>query len=90
MVIPRVLAEEGYAALKPGDITVSTDSFSGLGVDFDKLHIQSYNIDINLNKEPLNNLGYKFPVDNRPNSPVFANLSLNGIVESGNTGSLLI
>ena len=66
MVIPRVLAEEGYAALAPGDITVSTDSFSGLGVDFDKLHIQSYGIEINLNKEPLNNLGYKFPVDNRP------------------------
>ena len=89
VVIPRVLAEEGYAVLEPGDITVTADSFSGLGVDFDKLHIQSYDIQIDLNKEPLNNLGYKFPVDNRPNSPVFANLRLNGIVESGNTGSLV-
>ena len=34
-------------------------------------------------------LGYKFPVDNSPNSPVFASLSLNGIVESGNAGSLI-
>jgi len=89
VVIPRVLAEEGYSALRAGDITVTTDSFSGLGVDFDKLHLQSYSIGINLNKEPLNNLGYKFPVDNRPNSPVFANLSLEGIVESGNSGSLI-
>jgi len=89
VVIPRVLSEEGYSALKPGDITISTDSFSCLGVDFDKLHLQSYNIEIDLNKEPLNNLGYKFPVDNRPTSPVFANLRLNGIVESGNTGSLI-
>ena len=89
VVIPRVLAEEGYSALRPGDISVSADSFSGLGVDFDKLHLQSYSIDINLNKEPLNNLGYKFPVDNRPNSPVFANLSLAGIVESGSSGSLI-
>ena len=89
VVIPRVLAEEGYAALQPGDITVSTDSFSGLGVDFDKLHIQSYDINIDLNKQPLNNLGYKFPVDNRPDSPIFAKLRLNGIVESGNTGSLI-
>tara|TARA_R110001583_G_scaffold22390_7_gene84120 strand:+ start:607 stop:2028 length:1422 start_codon:yes stop_codon:yes gene_type:complete len=89
VVIPRVLAEEGYSALNPGDITVSTDSFSGLGVDFDKLHIQSYSIDINLNKEPLPNMGYRFPVDNRPNSPVYASLSLNGIVESGNSGSLV-
>ena len=89
VVVPRVLAEEGYSALNPGDITVTTDSFSGLGVDFDKLHIQSYNIDINLNKELLPNMGYRFPVDNRPNSPIYANLSLNGIVESGNSGSLV-
>ena len=89
VVIPRVLAEEGYSALNPGDITVTTDSFSGLGVDFNKLHIQSYNIDINLNKEPLPNMGYRFPVDNRPNSSIFANLNLGGIVESGSSGSLV-
>ena len=89
VVIPRVLSEEGYSALKPGDITITTDSFSGLGVDFDKLHIQSYSININLNKEPLDNMGYRFPVDNRPNCPIFADLSLNGIVESGNSGSLV-
>ena len=35
VIIPRVLAEEGYPALEPGDITLTTDSFSGLGVDFD-------------------------------------------------------
>lgn len=89
VVIPRVLAEEGYSALRPGDISVSTDSFSGLGVDFNKLHIQSYDISIDLNREPLTNMGYKFPVDTVPNSPVFANLSIEGIVESGNSGSLV-
>ena len=62
VVIPRVLAEEGYSALNPGDITVTTDSFSGLGVDFDELHIQSYSIEINLNKEPLPNMGIGFPL----------------------------
>ena len=89
VVIPRILANEGYPALKPGDISITTDSFSGLGVDFNKLHIQSYNIDIDLNKTPLPNMGYRFPVDNRPNDPIFANLSLQGIVESGNSGSLV-
>ena len=89
VVIPRILAEEGYSALKPGDITLATDSFSGLGVDFNKLHIQGYEIGINLNKESLPNMGYRFPVDNKATSPVFANLSLNGIVESGNSGSLV-
>ena len=53
------------------------------------LHIQSYNIEINLNKEPLNNLGYKFPWIIDPILPVFASLSLDGIVESGNSGSLI-
>ena len=86
VIIPRILPDEGYPALKPGDITVTTDSFSGLGVDFNKLHIQGYDISIDFNRQPLNNLGYKFPVDNRSTSPVFANLSLNGIVESGNSG----
>ena len=89
VTIPRVLAQEGYSALKAGDIAITTDSFSGLGVDFDKLHIQSYGIDINLNKEPLPNMGYRFPVDNRPNTPIFATLSLDGIVESANSGSLV-
>ena len=89
VVIPRVLAEEGYSALKPGDISITTDSFSGLGVDFDKLHLQSYGIGIELNREPLNNLGYKFPVDTKANTPVFATLALNGIVESGASGSLV-
>tara|TARA_R100001082_G_scaffold42903_2_gene22796 strand:- start:1085 stop:2509 length:1425 start_codon:yes stop_codon:yes gene_type:complete len=89
VVIPRILSEEGYPALKPGDITITTDSFSGLGVDFDKLHIQSYNISINLNREPLDNLGYKFPVDNKATSPIFANLALGGVVESGSSGSLV-
>tara|TARA_R100001463_G_scaffold7213_3_gene22827 strand:- start:155 stop:1588 length:1434 start_codon:yes stop_codon:yes gene_type:complete len=89
VVIPRVLPDEGYPALEPGDITVTTDSFSGLGVDFDKLHLQSYGISINLPREPLNNLGYKFPVDTKVNSPVFASLTIDGIVESGNSGSLV-
>jgi len=89
VVIPRIMSEEGYAALKPGDITITTESFSGLGVDFDKLHIQGYEISINLNREYLNNLGYRFPVDYKATSSIFANLSLQGLIESGNSGSLV-
>jgi hypothetical protein len=89
VVIPRVLAEEGYPVLKPGDITLSTDSFSGLGVDFDSLHIQSYNINIDLNRQYLNNLGYRFPVGNEPTSSVFANLTIEGLVDEASSGSLV-
>lgn len=89
VVIPRILAEEGYPALEPGDITLTTDSFSGLGVDFNKLIIQGYDISIDLPRQTLDNLGYKFPVDNRVTSSVFANLSINGLVQSGNSGSLV-
>ena len=89
VVIPRILSEEGYPALEPGDITLSTDSFSGLGVDFNKLHIQGYRISLDLNRDQLTNLGYKFPVDNRITGPVMANLSLDGLIESGSSGSLV-
>ena len=88
VVIPRVLAEEGYPALQPGDISLTTDSFSGLGVDFDSLHIQSYALGIDLNRQPLTNLGYRFPVGNEPTSPVFATLKIDGIVDDPNSGSL--
>ena len=89
VVIPKTLAEEGYAALAPGDITLTTDSFSGLGVDFDKLHIQGYSISMDLNRQELSNLGYRFPVDNRATSTIYANLSIDALVESGNSGTLV-
>ena len=34
-------------------------------------------------------MGYRFPVDNRPDDSILANLSIQGIVESGNSGSLV-
>ena len=53
------------------------------------MHIQSYEIQIDLNREPLNNLGYRFPVGNQPTSPVFATLNINGIVDDATSGSLV-
>ena len=43
---------------------------------------------MSLNREPLNSLGYKFPLDNKATSPVFTNFSMRGIVDSGSSGSL--
>ena len=44
---------------------------------------------MDLNRQELNNLGYKFPVDNRATSSVYANLSIEALVQSGNSGTLV-
>ena len=44
---------------------------------------------MDLNRQELSNLGYRFPVDNRATSTIYANLSIDALVESGNSGTLV-
>lgn len=80
--------------LLPQDITITinnSDSSQIINVpfDFNDIKIQSYNIDLSLNREPLYALGYKLPLDRRINLPVFVNLNFNVIVGDNQTGSLI-
>lgn len=59
-----------------------------LPININDVKLQSYNIDLNLNREPMYNIGYKFPLDRRINFPVFCNLDFNMIVGETATGSL--
>ena len=59
-----------------------------LPVDFRDIKIQGYSIELNLNREPMYNLGYKLPLDRQINFPVFANLTLTMLVGDDATGSL--
>lgn len=59
-----------------------------LGVNITDYKIQSYDLELNLNREPLKNLGYKLSIDNQVNFPVFVNLNISAIVGDGITGSL--
>lgn len=71
------------------DITNSDNStIVDLPVKISDLKIQSYDINMDLNREPLINLGYKLPLDYPINLPVFVNLDINTIVGENQTGSL--
>lgn len=71
------------------EITITEDmDIVNLPISINDLKIQSYNFDLTLNREPLYNLGYKFPIDRRINFPVYCNLDINAIVGENATGSL--
>lgn len=59
-----------------------------LPININDVKLQSYNFDLTLNREPLYNLGYKFPIDKKINFPVFCNLDFSMIVGENSTGSL--
>lgn len=77
----------------PGDISLSITKNNGLEMinlpfDINDIKIQSYQIDMSLDREPLLNLGYKLPMDRLINLPAFVNLDIEAIVGGNQTGSL--
>ncbi len=60
-----------------------------LPINLNDIKIQSYNIDLTLNREPLYNIGYKAPMDRCINFPVFANINFSILVGDNVTGSLI-
>lgn len=59
-----------------------------LGVDFTDLKIQSYNIDLPLNRTSLSAIGHRLPVHRELTFPVFATCAINAAVGDQITGSL--
>lgn len=92
-VIPVTYNEGGPYILHPGDIvldvTSTGDSLSGLGIDFNNIFITDYQIEMNLNREPLSSIGYKCPVDRQINFPVFVDLNFGMTVGDTTSGSLI-
>lgn len=79
--------------LLPSNITATitktnSSSLYDLPIDLNDIKIQSYDINIDLNRENLSNLGYRLSMDRRINLPVFANLDFVSIVGDSTTGSL--
>tara|TARA_R100000008_G_scaffold86663_1_gene80741 strand:+ start:16926 stop:18995 length:2070 start_codon:yes stop_codon:yes gene_type:complete len=89
MVTPLEFPDEGPTAFRQGDLTMKVpNDISGMGVDFDDAHIQSFTIDLDLNRDMMDSLSYKHPVYRGVNFPVFANLNFITIVKDSTTGSL--
>jgi hypothetical protein len=88
-VIPKRIERNPISVVRPGDINFSVDSFSGVGIDFNNLHLESYVISFDVPRERENNLGYKFPISRKVNFTAPVTISINGIVEKMSSGSLI-
>jgi hypothetical protein len=92
--LPPMSSGELSTILLPGDITLNimetgNNQITNLPISFSDIKVQNFDIDINLNREPLYNLGYRLPMDNIVNYPAYANLSLSAIVGNTSTGSFI-
>ena len=88
-VIPKMKARNPISVIRPGDIDFSVDSFSGLGIDFNNLHLESYSINFDLPREAQTSLGYKFPISRKLNYTIPVQIGINGVVEKMSSGSLI-
>lgn len=92
--IPAILDEGGPPVLLPGDITLDISATGenkivDLGVDFTGISIQNYDIGFSLQREPLDSLGYKLPIDRQINFPVLVDFNFGVLVGDSQTGSLV-
>lgn len=89
MVTPLDFPDEGPVAFQQGDLTLNIpNDASGMGIDFDDSHIQSFSIEIDLNRSSLDGVGRRYPIYRDINYPVFANINFTTLVKDSTTGSL--
>lgn len=66
----------------------SLANITDLGANLYDARIQSYNIDLSMNRDSLNSLTHKLPIDRPINFPVYADTSIGLIMSDDQTGSL--
>ena len=67
------------AALQPGDINMNINS-SGYGLNLNDVKIQGYQFGFEFNRENMDAIGYKLPIDREINLPLIINLSVDMVV----------
>ena len=88
-VIPKRIERNPISVVRSGDINFTVDSFSGMGIDFDNLHLESYVISFDVPRDTEKSLGYKFPISRKVNFTAPVTIDINGIVEKMSSGSLI-
>lgn len=58
-----------------------------IGYSITDAKLQSYAISLDMQREPLQSIGYVLPIDRRPNQPIFANLNFDYLVGDFETGN---
>lgn len=78
--IPSELdSKNPIAALQPGDINMNINS-SGYGLNLNDVKIQGYEFGFEFNRENMDAIGYKLPIDREINLPLIINLSVDMVV----------
>lgn len=78
----------------PGDIILNIsgiNSYNGLynaGITTTGIKIQRYNVELNLDRDPVESLGYMLPINRVINYPVFANIDIDLIANDDEVYSL--
>ena len=78
---------QSISAIRPGDISLSL-ALNELGADPNDYRLQSYSLQIPLNREQINQLGSKFAFSREIQFPLNASLSVNALVGEMQTGNL--
>lgn len=91
---PATSGEAGMPkVIKYGDVTLDlSDAVGLLGATLDgagSAHLQSFSLNIPLDREPLNRLGTQFAYSRKINFPIEASLTLEANVAELNTGNLI-
>ncbi len=75
----------------PSNIKLNIDNPSqifGFATDFSDLSIQGYQISTSFNRESLQSIGYKLPIDRTITFPIFVDLSFDTVFKTSQTGSV--
>jgi len=75
--IPTPETGLGFTALRPGDVTLS---ISGIGVDASDLKIQSFTINADIGRDPIQKLGNKFAFTREIVFPVVVTASVEAVM----------
>jgi hypothetical protein len=84
--------------LTPGDVSIeiistgygpSTDDIKDIGLKFSDMKLQSYNLRMDFEREPMRSLGFKGLIDRPITFPIFASLGFETMVGEMETGSLI-
>lgn len=80
----------GFAALRPGDITLSLGAAElGMGgAKLADLHVQNFSFNIPVGRSSLNEIGNKYPYFRAVDFPVVATMSANAILADITAGNL--
>lgn len=81
-------AATGVSALRPGDITVDISSYGEGGANISDAKIQSYTLNFDLARDPLQKLGSKFAFAREITFPVTVSLAVEALLGDLTTGNL--